>query len=260
MKDLFSLDDRVVVVTGGAGLIGRGLVEGFADHHALVYIADIDESAAAAYATELLARGLRARPIFLDIREYESIAACVNEVVGSSGSVDVWVNSAYPKTAGAAVGLEEIHPSLWRQDVDAHLNGYAFCCREAANAMRAAKGGSIINIGSMFGIVAPDFSIYEGLDMTTPAAYAAIKGGIINLTRFFASYYGKHGIRVNCISPGGIVNDQPEVFVERYARRTPLGRMGTPQDVAGAAIFLASDASSYVTGHNLVVDGGWTAL
>jgi NAD(P)-dependent dehydrogenase (short-subunit alcohol dehydrogenase family) len=109
-------------------------------------------------------------------------------------------------------------------------------------------------------MVAPDFSIYEGLDMTTPASYAAVKGGIINLTRFLASYYGKHGIRVNSVSPGGIANNQPDVFVRRYVSKTPLGRMGTPQDIAGAVVFLASEAAAYVTGHNLVVDGGWTAV
>lgn len=126
--------------------------------------------------------------------------------------------------------------------------------------MRTSKKGSIINLGSTYGIVAPDFSIYDGLDMITPATYAAVKGGIINLTRFLASYYGKDGIRVNCISPGGIENHQPEQFICRYESKTPLRRMGTPQDVAGAAVFLASEASSYVTGHNLVVDGGWTAV
>ena len=126
--------------------------------------------------------------------------------------------------------------------------------------MRAGTGGSIINLASTYGIVAPDFSIYEGLDMTTPAAYAAIKGGIVNLTQFLASYYGKNGIRVNCVSPGGIANSQPDVFVRRYVSRTPLGRMGTPEDIAGAVVFLASEAAAYVTGHNLVVDGGWTAV
>ena len=156
--------------------------------------------------------------------------------------------------------LELAQPELWRADVDAHLNGYSFCCREAARAMRTNKRGSIINFGSTYGMVAPDFSIYADLDMTTPAAYAAIKGGIINLTRFLASYYGKDGIRVNCVSPGGIANNQPEVFVQRYVSKTPLGRMGTPRDIAGAVVFLAADASAYVTGHNLVVDGGWTAV
>jgi NAD(P)-dependent dehydrogenase (short-subunit alcohol dehydrogenase family) len=260
MNDLFSLEGRSAVVTGGVGLIGRGLVEGLAGNGAFVYVADFDKEAADEYADELRGRGLGASSMFLDVRDLDSIAVCVDEVMMSKGSIDVWVNSAYPKVRGTAVGLEEMLPAVWREDVDAHLNGYAFCCREAAKAMRSRRRGSIISIASVFGIVAPDFSIYEGLDMTTPATYAAIKGGIINLTRFLASYYGKDGIRVNCISPGGIANNQPQVFVERYEKKTPLGRMGTPQDVAGAAVFLASDASSYVTGHNLIVDGGWTAV
>jgi NAD(P)-dependent dehydrogenase (short-subunit alcohol dehydrogenase family) len=260
MKDLFSLEGKVAVVTGGIGLIGRGLVEGLASSGAYVHIADIDPGAAEEYATLLQQDGLRASAISLDIRDYDSIVDCVDEIVRLSQSLDIWVNSAYPKIPGAAVDLEHVRPDLWRADVDAHLNGYGFCCREAARAMRASNKGSIINIGSTYGMVAPDFSIYDDLDMTTPATYAAIKGGIINLTRFLASYYGKDGIRVNSVSPGGVANNQPQVFVERYERKTPLGRMGTPQDIAGAVVFLASDASAYVTGHNLVVDGGWTAV
>ncbi len=260
MKDLFSLKDKVAVVTGGVGLIGRGLVEGLAGVGAHVYVADINLKAAEESVRDLRQQGLEASPILLDIRDVDSISACVGEVLSSAGKIDVWVNSAYPKIQGAALGVEQVESNIWREDVDAHLNGYSFCCREAGNAMRAAQRGSIINIGSTYGMVGPDFSLYEGLDMTTPAAYAAIKGGIINLTRFLASYYGKDGIRVNCVSPGGIANKQPAVFVQRYESKTPLGRMGTPQDIAGAVVFLASDASSYVTGHNLVVDGGFTAI
>lgn len=260
MTDPFDLDSRVAVVTGGAGLIGRGLVEGLAGAHAKVVVADVNLESADEVAAELRRDGLSVSSVELDISDYDSISRCVDQVVAAAGSLDVWVNSAYPKTAGATRDLEDVSLEAWRADVDAHLNGYGFCCREAARAMLSGSGGSIINVGSMYGIVAPDFAIYEGLDMTTPAAYAAIKGGIISLTRFLASYYGKHGIRVNCVSPGGIANNQPELFVQRYVSRTPLGRMGTPQDVAGAVVFLASDAAAYVTGHNMVVDGGWTAL
>jgi NAD(P)-dependent dehydrogenase (short-subunit alcohol dehydrogenase family) len=260
MKDLFSLEGKVAVIAGGVGLIGRALAEGIASFGAHVHVADINVDAAEEFARELRQRGSRASSVALDIRDLDSIIACVNTVASVSGSIDVWVNSAYPKIQGSALRPELVSPTIWREDVDAHLNGYSFCCREAANAMLASKKGSIINLGSTYGIVAPDFSIYDGLDMITPATYAAVKGGIINLTRFLASYYGRDRIRVNCISPGGIENHQAEQFIRRYESKTPLGRMGTPQDIVGAAVFLASEASSYVTGHNLVVDGGWTAV
>jgi NAD(P)-dependent dehydrogenase (short-subunit alcohol dehydrogenase family) len=260
VNDWFSLEGKVAVVTGGTGLIGRGIVEGLASYGPHVCVADIDLDAAEESAGQLRERGMAATAVTLDIRDVDSIAACVDASESAAGPLGVWVNSAYPKIPGAALGLEKVASDVWRQDVDAHLNGYSFCCREAGRAMRANGGGSIINIGSTYGMVAPDFSIYDGLDMTTPAAYAAIKGGIINLTRFLASYYGKDGIRVNCISPGGIANKQPPVFVERYEAKTPLGRMGSPRDIAGAAVFLASEASAYVTGQNLAVDGGWTAV
>lgn len=260
MKEAFELTGRTAVVTGGAGLIGRGLVEGLAGCGAHVFIADVDIQAAENVAEPLREHGLAVSSIELDICDDDSIVECADEVVRATGALDVWVNSAYPKTPGSAAEIDQVPPDVWRADVDAHLNGYSFCCREAARVMRTNHRGSIINLGSTYGMVAPDFSIYEGLNMTTPATYAAIKGGIINLTRFLASYYGKDGIRVNCVSPGGIANNQPEAFVGRYQDKTPLGRMGSPRDIAGAVVFLASDAAAYVTGHNLVVDGGWTAV
>ena len=125
--------------------------------------------------------------------------------------------------------------------------------------MKRQGGGSIINFASIYGVVAPDFSIYEGTDMTMPVAYSAIKGGIITLSKYFATYYGGDNIRVNAISPGGIFSGQAESFVDRYAQKTPMKRMGTPEEIAGAVVFLSSNASSYVTGQNLLVDGGWTA-
>ena len=199
----FDLESKVAVVTGGAGLIGRGLVEGLARSHAQVFVADVDLRAADEFAARLRLDDLSVSSVELDISDYDSISRCVNEVLAAAGSLDVWVNSAYPKIVGAARDLEDVSPEAWRADVDAHLNGYSFCCREAARAMRAGTGGSIINLASTYGIVAPDFSIYEGLDMTTPAAYAAIKGGIINLTRFLASYYGKNGFESTACRPGG---------------------------------------------------------
>lgn len=261
MKDAFDLSGRTAVVTGGAGLIGRGLVAGLAGCGAHVIVADVDPVAAESVASDVRDQSLTASSVVLDICDTGSIASCVDQVTAAAGALDIWVNSAYPKTPGAAVNIEDVPDDVWRTEVDAHLNGYSFCCREAARSMRETGGGSIINIGSTYGMVAPDFAIYDGLPgMTTPATYAAIKGAIINLTRFLASYYGRDGTRVNCVSPGGIANNQPELFVGRYEAKTMLGRMGTPRDIAGAVVFLASDAAAYVTGHNLAVDGGWTAM
>jgi NAD(P)-dependent dehydrogenase (short-subunit alcohol dehydrogenase family) len=260
MRDLFSLNGRIAVVAGGAGLIGRALVEGLASFGAHVYIADYHLESAEGLVSKLREQNLTATAVELDICLTDSISKCVHKVLTESGRIDVWVNSAYPKIADWGLPFEKVPPESWRMSIDGQLNGYCFCSRQAAEAMRSFGKGSIINLGSTYGMVGPDFSIYEGTELTMPAAYAAIKGGIINFSRYLASYYAKAGIRVNCLSPGGIQNNQPEVFARNYGRRTLLGRMATPDEMVGAAVFLASDASSYVTGHNLVVDGGWTAI
>jgi NAD(P)-dependent dehydrogenase (short-subunit alcohol dehydrogenase family) len=260
VKDIFNLRGRVAVVTGGAGLIGFALAEGLASFGAHTYIADINEDLAAKRAAELTARGLRCSVLALDTSNVAAISAGIAQVLSEAGSLDVWVNSAYPKSKDWGLAFEKVSADAWRTAVDGQMTSYCLCCREAAEAMRSRKRGSIINLGSTYGMVGPDFSIYEGTALTMPAAYAAIKGGIINFTRYMASYYAKDGIRCNCISPGGVENNQPGLFTENYVRRTLLGRMARPEDISGAAVFLASDASAYVTGHNLVVDGGWTAI
>jgi NAD(P)-dependent dehydrogenase (short-subunit alcohol dehydrogenase family) len=260
MKDLFNLDGRVAVVTGGAGLIGQALAQGLATFGAHTFIADIDEDTAKKCAAQLTDKGLQCSAVALDISNVASISSAVTKILSMAGALDVWVNSAYPKSKEWGQAFEKVSIDSWRNAIDGQMTSYCFCCREAAEAMRGQKRGSIINLGSTYGIVGPDFSIYEGTALTMPAAYAAIKGGIINFTRYLASYYGKDGIRINCISPGGVENNQPIPFVEKYIRKTLLGRMATPADIAGAAVFLASDASAYVTGHNLIVDGGWTAI
>lgn len=260
MKEMFNLDGRVAVVTGGAGLIGYAMAQGLATFGAHTFIADINEETAAKRAEELSAKGLRCSALAMDISDVDSISSAINKVLSQVGSLDVWVNSAYPKSKDWGLPFEKVSADSWRAAVDGQMTSYCLCSREAAEAMRPRKRGSIINLGSTYGIVGPDFSIYEGTALTMPAAYAAIKGGIINFTRYLASYYAKDGIRFNCISPGGVENNQDASFVERYVLKTLVGRMARPDDIAGAAVFLASDASAYVTGHNLVVDGGWTAI
>jgi NAD(P)-dependent dehydrogenase (short-subunit alcohol dehydrogenase family) len=260
MKDLFNLDGRVAVVTGGAGLIGYAMAHGLAAFGAHTFIADINEEIAGRRAAELTGKGLQCSAVVMDTSDVASISAGIDQIVSKTGTLDVWVNSAYPKAKDWGLPFEKVSVESWRNAVDGQMTSYCLCCREAAEAMRSRKRGSIINLGSTYGMVGPDFSIYEGTDLTMPAAYAAIKGGIINFTRYLASYYAEDGIRFNCISPGGVENNQAAPFVERYVRKTLLGRMAKPEDMAGAAVFLASDASAYITGHNLVVDGGWTAI
>lgn len=254
----FSLKDKIAVVAGGAGLIGKSVVTGLAQAGAKVYIGDINEKAGVEVKNENRELGLKVKWMPLDITDINSIKSCINKIVEEYKRIDIWVNCAYPRTDDWSAKFEDTKYESWKKNVDMHMNGHFLCCQQIAKQMKKQRKGSIINFGSIYAIVAPDFSIYKGTNMTMPAAYSAIKGGIINFTRYLATYYAKYGIRVNAVCPGGIFDNQPQTFVKKYEKRTPLGRMGKPEELAGPVIFLASDASSYVTGHILMVDGGWT--
>jgi len=183
----------------------------------------------------------------------------VKKIIDKEKKIDIWINCAYPRTDDWLEEFEDIKYESWKKNIDMHLNGYFLCCQQIVKQMKKQKNGSIINFSSIYGIVGPDHSIYKGTNKSMPAAYSAIKGGIITFTKYLSTYYAKHGIRVNAICPGGIYDQQPKVFVKKYEEKTPMKRMGKPEEIAGPVIFLASDASSYITGHVLVVDGGWTA-
>jgi NAD(P)-dependent dehydrogenase (short-subunit alcohol dehydrogenase family) len=253
-KDMFSLKGKTSMVCGGAGLIGREIVKGLRDFGATVYIADTNKDKAVD-----LIDDSTVRYVALDMTSAESVIAAIKTMISTSGRIDIMVNSAYPRTADWGLKLEKIPFDSWKANVDSQLGGYFLCCQAVAEQMKKQGGGSIVNLGSIYGVAAPDFSIYEGTEMTMPAAYAAVKGGGMALTNYLATYYAKHKVRANTVSPGGIFDNQPPAFVEKYSAKTPLGRMGSADEIVGAVIFLASDASSYVTGQNLLVDGGWTA-
>ena len=253
-RNLFSCKDKVALVTGGLGLIGKEIVRGLNDFGASVCIADINE-----HPMKGLKNPTAVNFQNLDITSEDSIRQTVEAVIRQFKKIDILVNCAYPRTGDWGARCEDVSFDSWKMNVNSHLGGYFLCCQKVAEQMKLQGGGSIINFASIYGIVAPDFSIYEGTPMTMPVAYSAIKGGVIAFSKYMASYYAKHHIRVNCVSPGGIFDKQPDSFVEKYIAKTPLGRMGTPKDMVGAVLYLASDASLYVTGHNLIVDGGWTA-
>jgi NAD(P)-dependent dehydrogenase (short-subunit alcohol dehydrogenase family) len=256
MLDSFDLSERVVVVAGGAGLIGPAVCHGLADHGARVVVADVDRDAGEAVADAVAGEFVRC-----DVTDAATVEALFDHVVDTYGRLDAQVNMAYPPDENYERRFEDRSVEEWAEQVDNGLNSYATLCRGGLRAMNACgqDRGSLVNFGSTYGVQAPDFSIYEsGGTPPTPAHYSASKGGILTLTRYLASEYGDRGIRVNAVSPGGVFDDQDPAFVERYEANTPLGRMADPEDVAGAVVYLVSDAAAYVTGHNLVVDGGWT--
>lgn len=245
---MFSIKKKVIVVTGGNGLLGKEMVNSFRKHGAIVIAADINFKSEDNY------------NINIDITDKLSVEKGIEEIINKHKRIDGWINNAYPRTKDWGNKFENINFESWRKNVDMHLNGYFLCSQIVLNQMKNQESGSLINMSSIYGSIGPDFNIYEGTDMTMPAAYSAIKGGLNNLTKYLASYFGKYQIRVNTVSPGGIFDNQPEIFVENYNNKVPLKRMGTPNDIVSAVHFLLSDESSYITGHNLLVDGGWTAI
>lgn len=245
---MFSLNNKVIVVTGANGLLGKQIVLSLREQGAVVVAADI------------FFQNQGQEDLIIDITDEYSVNRGISDILLKYNKIDGWVNNAYPRTKDWGNKFEDIPFDSWRKNVDMHLNGYFLCCQRALEQMKKQKYGSLINISSIYGLLGPDFTVYEGTEMTMPAAYAAIKGGINNFTRYLASYYGPHQIRVNTVSPGGIFDNQPETFVFNYCDKVPMRRMGDPKDIVFAICFLLSDESSYITGHNLVVDGGWSII
>jgi len=256
MEEPFSLAGKTAVVTGGAGLVGTAVCEGLAKYSATVIVADVAAERGREVADELDGD---ARFVEVNTNDEDSVVSMIDAVLSEHGRIDVLVNCSYPRNENYGQPYDEMTIEDWRENVDLHLNSYFLTAYAVSRVMtEQASGGSIINFGSTYGAQAPDFSVYEGTDMTSPVEYSAIKGAVLNLTRYLASYLGAEGIRVNAISPGGVFDEQDPVFVKQYEKRTPLKRMAEPSDFKGPVVFLSSDASAYVTGHNLRVDGGWT--
>jgi NAD(P)-dependent dehydrogenase (short-subunit alcohol dehydrogenase family) len=266
----FSLEGKVAVVTGGLGLLGRQHALALAEAGANVAVADLDRQAADQFAGELTRRfGGRACGCHTDITDAGAVAALCDDAQRALGPIDILVNNAaiddkFSSGAHDETAAFERYPlERWKAMLETNVTGTFLCCQIIGRGMADRAAGSIINIASTYGVVAPDQALYRNADGTQPffkgPAYPTTKGAVIALTRFLAAYWGNRGVRVNALSPGGVDTGQDPGFVARYCARTPLGRMATPTDYQGALVFLASDASSYMTGANLVVDGGWTA-
>ncbi|WKZ68902.1 MAG: SDR family oxidoreductase [Melioribacteraceae bacterium] len=264
---MFSLKNKIAIVTGALGLIGKEHCIALSEAGANVIVADIDDKKCEEFAKTLKSESIG---IGIDVTNKDSLISARDKILEKFGHIDILVNNAAindmfenPKAASEQSKFENYPLELWQKSVDVNLTGVFLCSQVFGTEMSKQKSGSIINVASTYGITAPDQSLYIKKDGTQdffkPPAYSATKGGVIMFTRYLAAYWGKDNVRVNTLTPGGVENNQDEFFIEQYSKRTMLNSMAKPTDYKGALIFLASDASNYMTGANLVVDGGWTA-
>jgi NAD(P)-dependent dehydrogenase (short-subunit alcohol dehydrogenase family) len=262
LVSIFSLKDKVCLITGGFGLLGREFVRAVVSSGATVVIVDILSVEQGKRELQKMSLGKFKKQVFyreVDISDEKSVKSLLAEIKHKFKKIDFLVNNAYPRNKNYGKKLEEVDYINFCENIDKHLGGYYLFSKEAALIMKQQKNGVIVNLGSIYGFAAPRFEIYEETKMTMPVEYAAIKGGVLNLTRYFATYFGKYNIRVNSISPGGIFVNQNNIFVKKYLNKVILGkRKASPRDISGVLVFLLSDAASYITGQNIVVDGGWT--
>jgi len=270
--DKFSLKEKVAVVTGGVGLLGAEFCKTLAEAGAAIAVVDLNGEAAGKVADGLNQMGYKAMGIATDITKPESVNAMVSAVLSTFGRLDVLVNSAAldPKfdpdaaAKGIAPGAFEDYPlEQWNAAMNVNLTGMFLVTQACVKQMVAqGKKGSIINICSTYGLNGPDQRIYikDGRRVAfKPVYYTTTKAGVMGFTKYLAAYYAETEIRVNALTPGGVYNNHEEYFVKNYSAKTILGRMAKKDEMNGALLFLASDASSYMTGNNVVVDGGWTA-
>jgi NAD(P)-dependent dehydrogenase (short-subunit alcohol dehydrogenase family) len=260
--ELARLDGRVIIVTGGAGFIGRVAAAGIAEQGGHVVVVDRDLGACEEVAADLRSAGGSASALAVDLEQEAEVLGVVPKVLEAHGRIDGLVQLAALVSAeplpGWTTGLSQQGTETWRRALEVNLTAAFVLARESAPALAASGHGAMVLVGSTYGLVGPDWRIYDGTDMGNAAGYAASKGGVIQLARWLATTLAP-GVRVNALTPGGVERGQPASFVEAYRERTPLGRMAVEEDYKGAIVYLVSDLSRYVTGHNLVVDGGWTA-
>jgi NAD(P)-dependent dehydrogenase (short-subunit alcohol dehydrogenase family) len=243
------LANKIIIVTGGNGLLGKVIIDRLNSEGAFCINFEINHETNQDFSH-----------VYCDITKSDSIDKALSLVLSKYSRIDGLVNNAYPRTKDWGTLFEDIAYDSWKQNVDWQLNSYFYISQKVATQMSLQKEGSIVNMASIYGVVGPDFTIYEGTTMTMPAAYSAIKGALINFTRYVASYFGPQQVRVNAVSPGGIFDNQNEIFVNNYSKKVPMRRLGTPEDIAPTVAFLLSDDSKYITGQNILVDGGWSSI
>lgn len=263
----FSLGGKVAVVTGGAGILGSLYCKSLSEAGAKVVVADLDAERCKKLASDITEKtGVEALGLPVDLSDEASVKSWAGRILKLYHGVDIIVNNAATKSSGFFAPLEKFSLEDWNRVMAVNVSGIFLVVRELGPSMAARGSGSIINVSSIYGVVGPDQRIYEGSwyedlggAINTPLIYSATKGAVIAMTRYLATYWGAKGVRTNTLTPGGVSSGQNSAFSEKYSARVPLGRMASAEDMVGALLFLASDASSYVNGQNIIVDGGLTA-
>lgn len=257
---IFDVSGRVVVLTGACGLIGRKIAAELNARGAHLVLADLGRSDPEGFARTLPAASTRAIGVACDVGRAEEVRALVAAAQKEFARVDVLINAHQYKPSGFLSAKAESFPEeLWDAIINANLKGTFLTCRDFGKIMLDQGKGAIINFASTYGIVSSNPALYEDNSMGNPLAYSASKGGVVMLTKYLGVYWAKRGVRVNCLTPHGVWNNHEPAFVERFSRMSPMGRLMQVDEVVGAVLYLASDASNYVTGTNLLVEGGWTA-
>lgn len=255
---VFDLSGRVVVLTGGCGLIGRALAPAFRDRGARLAIVDLSSADPAGAAARLGSDDTLG--LACEVSRADAVAALVQAVVNQWGRIDVLINGhAYRSSHDPKTPAESFPEELWDAVMDVNLKGTFLLCRDVGRVMLQQGRGSIINFASTYGIVSSDPELYRDNGLGNPLAYSVSKGGVVMLTKYLGAHWASRGVRVNCVTPHGVANGHAPEFVTGFLARSPMKRLMRPEEIVGAVLFLASDASTYATGSNLLVEGGWTA-
>ena len=261
INKIFNLSNKVIILTGAAGLLGTEYAHGLSQAGANVVLADLNFDKCKKLSLNLNKKyDVNSFPIKLDVTKINSINTMIKAVIKKFSKIDILINNAYFSEAGyTKIKFENYDLDIWKKGLNVNLSGIFLCCQQIGKIMKKQKNGNIINISSIYGIVAPDQRIYGNTKIIKSALYSVTKSGVLNFTRYLASYWRQDGIRVNTLSLGGVEENQNSTFKKNYSNKTMIGRMAKKDEYVGALIFLSSNASSYMTGSNLVIDGGWTA-
>lgn len=261
-QNLFDLKGRIALITGGAGLLGPEHAKALSDYGATIILADIDYEKCMLVCKKLLQEGIVCYAEFLDVTVAECWQSLSDKIIDKFGKIDILINNAgftnQSQTENFHAPFEEFPLADWNKIMNVNLTGTFLGCRIIGNQMLQKGKGVIINMASLYGVVSPNHSIYEGTDISQPVAYSVSKHGVIGLTKYVSTLWAKRGVRINSITPGGVYNEHSGKFLSNFQQLNPISKMCDKSELRGAVVYLASDASSHVIGHNLIVDGGWT--